>query len=75
MDPRLLGLFSGPTWPELHGGDAVWGSPVVYVFQRNLERVCADSREMAEQVRITVQHELGHFLRLEEADLHDRGLG
>ena len=44
-------------------------------YQRNLERVCHDSRDMAEQVRVTLHHEVGHFLGLEEDDLHHRGLG
>ena len=72
-DPRLLGLFDGPTYAEvsLHGGS----SPHIYLFHRNLEAVCGDAREMAEQVRITVHHEVGHFLGLNEDDLHERGLG
>ena len=77
-DPRLLGLFDGPTWAELRATDSMMGvqsSPHVYLYQRNLERVCADSRAMAEQVRITLHHEIGHFLGLDEDDLHERGLG
>jgi predicted Zn-dependent protease with MMP-like domain len=71
-DPRLLGLFDGPTYAEtLHGGS----SPHIYLFHRNLEAVCPDARVMAEQVRITIHHEVGHYLGLDEHDLHDRGLG
>ncbi len=72
-DPRLLGLFDGPTYAEvsLHGGS----SPHIYLFHRNLEAVCGDARDMAEQVRITIHHEVGHYLGLEEHDLHERGLG
>lgn len=72
-DPRLLGLFDGPTYAEvsLHGGS----SPHIYLFHRNLEEVCADARDMAEQVRITIHHEIGHYLGLDEVDLHERGLG
>ena len=72
-DPRLLGLFDGPTYAEtsLYGGS----SPHIYLFHRNLEAVCADARDMAEQVRVTVHHEVGHYLGLDEHDLHDRGLG
>jgi len=76
-DPRLLGLFDGPTWAELQATDTmmgVQGGPHVYLYQRNLERVCPDSRTMAEQVRITLHHEVGHFLGLDEDDLDERGL-
>jgi len=74
-DPRLLGLFDGPTYADLRGSDGVASSPHVYLYQRNLERRCPDSRTMAEQVRITLHHEIGHFLGLGEEELHDRGLG
>ena len=74
-DPRLLGLFDGPTWADLAAGEGQGLTPHVYLFQRNLERVCGDSRDLAEQVRITVHHELGHFLGLDEDALHERGLG
>lgn len=82
-DPRLLGLFDGPTWAELQGtwgemqstADLPGATAHVYLYQRNLERVCADARCMAEQVRITLHHEVGHFLGLDEHDLDERGLG
>jgi predicted Zn-dependent protease with MMP-like domain len=73
-DPRLLGLFDGPTYAEIHGSDPGGIAPHIYLYQRNLERVCPGPREMAEQVRITLHHEVGHFLGLDEAELHDRGL-
>jgi predicted Zn-dependent protease with MMP-like domain len=75
FDPRLLGLFDGPTYAEVHGSDTGGVAAHIYLYQRNLERVCPGPREMAEQVRITLHHEVGHFLGLDEAELHDRGLG
>lgn len=76
-DPRLLGLFDGPTWAELRGGTegGVRSSPHIYLYTANLERFCPDARSMAEQIRITLHHEVGHFLGLDEDDLHERGLG
>ncbi|MBJ95168.1 MAG: hypothetical protein CMP23_11950 [Rickettsiales bacterium] len=74
-DPRLLGLFDGPTLAQWEGIDGPGSTPHVYLFQRNLERLCPDPRLMAEQVRITIHHEIGHFLGLDELELIDRGLG
>jgi len=74
-DPRLLGLFDGPTFAQWQGIDGPQSTPHVYLYQRNLERLCPDPRLMAEQVRITVHHEIGHFLGLDELDLIKRGLG
>jgi predicted Zn-dependent protease with MMP-like domain len=73
-DPRLLGLFDGPTRAQVMGSEAPADIPKVYLYLRNLERECADARDMAEQVRITVLHELGHFLDLDEHDMDERGL-
>ncbi len=74
-DPRLLGLFDGPTFAQWEAIDSPQSTPHVYLFQRNLERLCPDPRLMAEQVRVTVHHEIGHFLGLDEQDLVERGLG
>lgn len=74
-DPRLLGLFDGPTFALWESIDTPQSTPHVYLFQRNLERLCPDPRLMAEQVRVTVHHEVGHFLGLDEVELIDRGLG
>ena len=74
-DPRLLGLFDGPTFSQWESIDTPQSTPHVYLYQRNLERLCPDPRLMAEQVRVTVHHEVGHFLGLDEGDLIDRGLG
>jgi len=74
-DPRLLGLFDGPTLALWESIDTPQTTPHIYLFQRNLERLCPDSRLMAEQVRVTVHHEVGHFLGLDEIELIERGLG
>ena len=42
--------------------------------QRNLERMSATRAELDEQIRITLYHELGHYLGFEEEDMDDLGL-
>jgi predicted Zn-dependent protease with MMP-like domain len=46
----------------------------IYVFQRNLERIAKDRADLIEQIRITLYHELGHYLGFEEEDMDDLGL-
>jgi len=74
LTPDLLGLFVGQhLFTERSGGSpALPGS--IHLFRRNLLRACADREELAREVRITVQHEVGHLLGLDEEDLEDWGL-
>ena len=52
------------------------GAPgAIYIFRRNLLRSCADLEELKREVRITVQHEVGHLLGLDEDELEEWGLG
>ncbi len=72
---EILGYFSGPTMGATLGADAWSAVPAtVVLFRRNLERSAADREGMLEQLRITVFHEIGHFLGLDEDDLTRRGL-
>lgn len=72
---ELLGYFSGYSIPERSLSDAWSQLPATIVlFRRNLERHAVDRDELVEQLRITLFHEVGHFLGLDEDDLEDRGL-
>lgn len=75
-DPRLLGLFDGPESSYERGLDYVTDGPArIYLFRWNIERQCNSEDEVIEQVEITVLHEIGHYLGLDEDELHLRGLG
>jgi len=71
----LVGLFSGPTLAEM-GTDAVWTQalPAITLYRKNLQRVARDRTQLLDEVRVTLVHEIGHFLGLSEEDLEDRGL-
>lgn len=64
----VLGFFSG--------GSDEWAPlpPTITLFRRNLERFAHDRENLIEELRITVFHEVGHFLGLDEDDLEARGL-
>jgi predicted Zn-dependent protease with MMP-like domain len=74
LTPDLLGLFVGQhifasttTAPPSAPG-------AIYLFRRNLLRACADMEELAHEVAITVRHEVGHLLGLDEDELDEWGL-
>ena len=71
-DPRLFGLFVGPIFSEVRSNQA--GEPSrIYVFQRNLERQFRHPDDLADEIRVTLIHEVGHYLGLEEGELAERG--
>ena len=74
LTPDLLGLFVGRhIFAQLP--TAVPDAPgAIFLFRRNLLRSCNDLEELAREVRVTVQHEVGHLLGLDEDELEDWGL-
>jgi len=74
VSPDMLGLFDGVPLPETGEDGVVLRPNRIYLFQRNLERMSATRAELDEQIRITLYHELGHYLGFEEEDMDDLGL-
>jgi predicted Zn-dependent protease with MMP-like domain len=72
--PDLLGLFTGASRGER--GSTLSGAavPTIHVFKRNLEHMAAHRDELVDELRVTLFHEVGHYLGLDEDDLHRLGL-
>lgn len=74
LDPEILGLFDGTPLPDT--AEATELRPnYIYLFQRNLERIARDREHLVEEIAITLQHELGHYLGLDEDEVDEMGLG
>ena len=72
---QILGFFSGASLQERSLWDPWSNLPgAIVLFRRNLERFAHDRQSLLEELRITLFHEVGHFLGLDEEDLEDRGL-
>jgi predicted Zn-dependent protease with MMP-like domain len=66
---RLLGLYVGTPLTE-RSVFMPWSYPdTIYIYQRNIEAICRTPAEVRRQVRLTVLHEVGHYLGLSEAEL------
>ena len=64
----LLGEFVGV--PQTQKSVFEPGPPdQVFLYQKNIEAVCDTEEEIGEEVRLTLQHELGHYFGLEEDEL------
>lgn len=74
VSPSVLGLFVGRSLRE----ESVFETPdtprTIYIYQRNLERVCRTREELVDEIATTFYHELGHYLGLDENDLEERNL-
>ncbi len=68
--PDLMGVYLGVPYDE---GDPVVPNQIV-LYKNNIEAECESEEEIPEQIRITLLHEIGHFLGLDEDDLTERGL-
>ncbi len=75
LPPDLLGLFVGRSLLERSHLDLPGVPEAIYLFRRNLLRACADREELMREVSITVRHEVGHLLGMDEDDLDELGLG
>jgi len=74
LDPCLYGLYVGVPLPDRTTADAPRLPDNIYIYKRNLERMCSDLETLREEIRITLLHEIGHYLGFDEDDLAERGL-
>ncbi|HXX56676.1 MAG TPA: metallopeptidase family protein [Thermodesulfovibrionales bacterium] len=70
---ELLGLFSGQTQGEKVSFFSV-PSPypdTIFLYQKNIEVKCGSEKDLAEEIRMTILHEVGHYFGLSEEDLEE----
>jgi predicted Zn-dependent protease with MMP-like domain len=72
-DGTLLGLYHGV--PQSQRGP--WYGNIlpdrIVIYQRPIEAVARDRREIRKEIRITLMHEIGHHFGLAEDDLAEAG--
>jgi predicted Zn-dependent protease with MMP-like domain len=75
LSPSILGVFRGAPLGEKASMDPWSHFPSsIVLYQRNLERFAASREELVEEIGVTLLHEVGHFLGLDEEELRERGL-
>ena len=76
-DPgSLLGMYTGVPLPEREGGPGASGFPErIAIYRQPILRRCATRAEAVREIRITLWHELGHYLGMGEEDLERLGYG
>ena len=72
-DPDLLGIYDGVALTERaanHAGDL---PDRILLFRDNLLAMCETPEQLADEVRITVVHEIAHHFGIDDARLDDLG--
>ena len=73
-DPEIYGLFEGV--PLTEGGPGPGGIPNrITIYEEPLTADFPDSVELRAEIRVTVLHELGHAIGLDEDRLEELGYG
>jgi predicted Zn-dependent protease with MMP-like domain len=67
---ELLGLYEGVPHPERTGQE---GPDVVSIYRLALCEACDDEDDLAEEIYVTVIHELAHAAGIDDARLDELG--
>lgn len=70
--PDLLGLYDGVPVTERDDYAGVLPDRV-FIYRNPTLRMCSTPEEVAEEVRVTVIHEIGHYFGIDDAHLDDLG--
>ncbi len=74
LSPSILGLFRGPAEDEPCTAADGPRCRAIVLYRKNLLRFARDRKELSEQVRVTLLHELGHLHGEDDEELRARGL-
>ena len=74
-DESMYGFYRGVPLTERDGGYQMVAPDVIDIYQEPLEEDFRDERELVEEIRTTVLHELAHFFGIDDDRLDELGLG
>ena len=74
VDPLTLGLYVGTDIASRSHNDGVTLPPRIQIYQSNIERIARDRDHAADELRVTLLHDLGHHLGFGEDDMPRLGL-
>lgn len=72
-DELLLGLYEGVPLTERSVLDGPRPPDVIYLFKEDLKDACEDEQQLAEEIEVTLRHELGHYFGFDEDGLDELG--
>ena len=70
----LFGLYSGVPLTDREGGEPMLPSRIA-IYRQPILRSCSSRTEAEHEIKVTLWHEIGHYLGMSEDDLHRLGYG
>ena len=70
----LFGLYQGVPLTERAGGDPLLPDRIA-IYRQPILRSCSSRTEAEHEIKVTLWHEIGHYLGMSEDDLHRLGYG
>lgn len=70
----LFGLYSGVPLTDREGGDPMLPDRIA-IYRQPILRSCSSRTEAEHEIKVTLWHEIGHYLGMSEDDLHRLGYG
>ena len=70
----LFGLYSGVPMTEREGGEPLLPDRIV-IYRQPILRSCSSRTQAEREIKVTLWHEVGHYLGMNEDDLHRLGYG
>ena len=74
-DELLFGLYQGVALPERSVEHSGVLPDRILIFQEDHEIACDNPKQLVEEIRTTVLHEIGHHFGMDEDDLDEIGYG
>ena len=74
-DESMYGFYHGVPMTERGSDYGMTVPDVIYIYQEPLEEDFSDDRELIEEIRTTVLHEVGHFFGIDDDRLEELGRG
>lgn len=72
-EPGLLGFYHGVPLTERGDWYAGFLPDRISIYRDEICRICASPEEVAEEVRITIVHEVAHHFGIDDERLHELG--
>jgi len=69
----LFGLYTGTPLTERGSWYGMVLPDKITLYQRSIEEACRSKRQVREQIRTTLMHEIGHHFGLSEDELGEAG--